>query len=427
MNEGALVTYAVDEITEVFESLVSFTDKMQSYVPGGDSGASMQRSGNMFWKPVQQQGMTESGWSLTSPEGVLELSIGGSLGTPDNAYRQLRADDLRDESSFRRAVNADAKKLLADMEYAGLEKAAKYGSFCVTNTAAFGSSWPVWDGLADAESRMFDTEFNMNSGSSTWINSTTYRAGGKELVEGSAHFSKSVPDAAYKQGEIQKQIAGIGDVSRHNKLINMTAQATAVEIDGAQTFNPIATESSANGSDVPFDNRFATITVDTTTGVNVGDKFKVAGMAALSLEQKVELDYDQTFTVAAVASATTLTISPRPIALDDGSLSDLEATYANVSTSFADTDSLVWLNTTARRANVVMCNDAMVLASSPIPLNHELFKQLNSRSFSVGPINGVIGFESDLGALTGAYRIAIWYDWQVEKPEQVGVILDAQA
>lgn len=425
LSEGALITYGIDEIVTSFEALDTFTNMAQHYEP---NPGSMQRSSNTYFKPLQQQAVEIEGWDITGSEnGVLELSIGGALGDPTNTYRTLRADDLRDETSYRRAIQADIKELMGKMEQRGLKKAAEYGAFCVTDANAFGTSFPVWDALAESESRMFDTEFNTNEGICAFLNATAYRAGGKELVEGSANFSNSLPDDAYNKGKIQRQIAGVSDVYRHNKLKNFTAQATPVTVSGAQSWAPLATEAAPSGSNVPFDHRFASLTVSTTVGVNVGDKFTIPGVFAVSAQGKEQLDYLQTFTVAQVVDGTTLQISPRPIALDDGTLSDLQKAYANVSTSFAGAASLTWLNTTARRSNVILTKDSMVLASSPIPFNHELFKDLNAETFSVGPINGMIGFESQLGKLTGFYRIALWYDWQVEKPSEVGVILDAQA
>ncbi len=56
----------------------------------------------------------------------------------------------------------------------------------------------------------------------------------------------------------------------------------------------------------------------------------------------------------------------------------------------------------------------------------DLFQNLNAQQFQVGPINGIIGFDGDLATLEGSYRIALWYEWNIEKPEQIGVILDGQ-
>lgn len=429
LEEGQLITYGIDEIVMTFEELYLLTNKVQHYQP--DPG-SMQRSSNIYWKPLQQHGHEIEGWDITGPgaDDILELSISGSLSEPSNTFRTLRADDLRDETSYRRAIRADAMRLAGSMESKGLTKAAKFGSFCITQGVAYGpgsGEVPVWDALAEAETRMFDTEMYTDSGTCSFLNGNTYVKGGKALVEGSANFSNSVPDQAYKDGKIQDQVAGFTEVYRHNKLINYPGYAgAALTIDGTVSILPLANEPLPNGSNGNVDNRFGTITVTgDTSGVVIGDKFKIADVKAISIGEKVVQEYDQTFTIVSIASQV-LTVSPRPMALDDAALSDLQKEYTNIDTQITDLDPLVFLNTTTRKSNVVMTRDSMVLASSPIPFNHELFQDLNARSFQVGPINGLIGFESNLGTLTGFYRIAIWYDWQVEKPMEVGILLDAQ-
>jgi len=426
LNEGALITYGIDEIVKVFEGVHTLTDMTQAYDPGA---ASLQRSANQYWKPIQQQAVVKEGWDLTGQQdGVLELSIQGSLGDPTNTYRQLRADDVRDETAYRRAVRADAMRLLGDMEAKGLSTAATYGSFCVTDSAAFGSAdFDLWDGLSTCTTRMEDTEFNIDDGVCAFLNPDAYRAGGKNLITSNARFSQNLPDDAYKQNLLQNRVAGFDDVYSHPKLQRVTAQATSLTVNGDQSFAPQATELANNGSPVPFDNRYATIpTNEATTGINVGDKFYIANVFAVSLDEKIQLDYEQTFTVTSVGT-NEITVSPRPIALDDAALSDLEKAYANINTTISNGDTIVWLNTAARRSNVVMAKDAMVLASSPIPLNHELFPNLFAEQFQVGPINGIIAFNGNIDDFTGSYRIGLWYDWNIEKPEQIGVLLDAQA
>lgn len=429
LNEGQLVTYAIDEMVEIFSGQHTLTDMSQNYDPGSES---LQRSANQYWKPEQQQSRTQDGWDISGQQdGVLELSIQGSLNDPTNVYRKLRADDVRDETAYRRAVRADAMRLKGQMEFRGLEKARTHGAFCITNPNAFGAgSFDIWDGLASCTERAITTEFYREDGACAFLNPAAYKAGGKDLVTSTARFKNNIPDDAYNTGYIDNKVAGFTDVVQHSKLGQMVAQTAVVTVPAAQSFAPQASELSPNGSPVPFDNRYATIPVDDTTGVRIGDKFVFdnAGttIKAVSLDEKIPQTYAKTFTVVQVVNGTTLTISPRPIALDDVALSPLQRAYANVDTTIAAGATLSWQNIVTRQSNIIMQKDALVLASSPIPLNHELFKDLNAQSFSVGPINGVIGFEGDLGTLEGSYRIALWYEWNVEKPDQVGVLLDGQ-
>lgn len=433
LTEGKLVNYAIEEVVKTLETIETFTDMAQTY---NQSGRDLQRGNNTWWKPIEQQSRTQDGWDITGNEdGIIELSIQGNLGDPSNAYFGLRADDVRDETSYRRKIQSYAKRLVGEVEERGLERAVKGGAFAVTDSNAIGSTnFTLWDALGAAEDKMYDLEYAKSKGVCAWLNSADYRAGGKELTQSTANYSGKLPDDAYNKGLLQQQVSGISNVYKHNRLPVMTAQSVVLTVNGAQTFAPISTEVSPSGTEVPFDNRFATLTVTgTAASVNIGDKFSIAGMKAVSRDGKIESGDDMTFSVQAI-NGQVLTISPRPYAWDErpvadggsGVLSRDEAAYSNVSTAFNNADTLVWLNTTAGKANVIMTKDAMVLASSPIPTDHELFADLRTKSFSAGKINGIIGFESSLGSLTGQCRIAIWYDWQIEKPEEIGILMGGQ-
>lgn len=194
LSQGQVITYAQDEVINVFEQIMTFTDASQQYTP--DAG-SMQRSSEQYWKPVQQAVETIDGWDIEGQEtGLLELSIGGSLDVPNNVYKTLRADDLRDETSLRRQMRAAAMGLGATMEQRGLAKAASHGALCIPSSAAYGPSVtqkPVWDAIAEAESRMFSAEMDVTRGSCAFLNAATYRAGGKFLVLAVGFIVTSTP------------------------------------------------------------------------------------------------------------------------------------------------------------------------------------------------------------------------------------------
>lgn len=107
LNEGQLVTYALDEIIETVQNLTPMASKVTKYTPPAES---MQRSSNTVWMPVEQEAPTQTGWDLTGKAtGILELSVKCNMGDPDNDFFELRADDLRDERSYRRRIQASAK------------------------------------------------------------------------------------------------------------------------------------------------------------------------------------------------------------------------------------------------------------------------------------------------------------------------------
>jgi hypothetical protein len=197
----------------------------------------MQRSGNTFWLPVEQEAPTQTGWDLTgNATGVLELSVKCNMGDPDNDFFQLRADDLRDERSYRRRIQASAKKLANNVEKAISQQAVDMGSLVVTNPQPIGTAaGSGWDFVADAEEIMFARELNRDAGLSYFFNPGDYKRAGHDLIN--RDIFGRIPEEAYKNGSIQRQVAGFDDVLRSPKLPTLTAStATGLTVSGAQKF-----------------------------------------------------------------------------------------------------------------------------------------------------------------------------------------------
>ncbi|WP_275976613.1 P22 phage major capsid protein family protein, partial [Shigella flexneri] len=78
LNEGQLVTYALDEIIGTVQNLTPMASKVTKYPPPAES---MQRSSNTVWMPVEQEAPTQTGWDLTgNATGILELSVKCNMG-----------------------------------------------------------------------------------------------------------------------------------------------------------------------------------------------------------------------------------------------------------------------------------------------------------------------------------------------------------
>lgn len=362
LNEGQLVTYALDEIIGTVQNLTPMASKVTKYPPPAES---MQRSSNTVWMPVEQEAPTQTGWDLTgNATGILELSVKCNMGDPDNDFFELRADDLRDERSYRRRIQASAKKLANNIESAIAKQATEMGSLVVHDTRAIGPSTglPGWDFVSDAERLMFSRELNRDMGISYFLNPDDYRKAGRNLVDGDI-FGR-VPEEAYRNGTIQRQIAGFDEILRSPKLPAVTkSTATGVTVSGAQKFKPQAYTLDTDGNKENVDNRVATVTVSSTTGFKRGDKISFIGVKFLSQMAKNVLTDDATFSITRVIDGTHIEITPKPIALDDASLTKEEKAYANVNTSLADTTPVNVLNVATTTANVFWA-DACCLSRS---------------------------------------------------------------
>ncbi|EDV3430058.1 coat protein [Salmonella enterica subsp. enterica] len=427
LKEGQLVTYAIDEIIETVQNLTPMASKTSKYTP---PAASMQRSSNTVWMPVEQEAPTQTGWDLTNKQtNVLELSVKCNMGDPDNDFFQLRADDLRDERSYRHRIQASAKKLANNIETAIAKQATEMGSLVVHDARSIGQSTGLtgWDFLASAEELMFARELNRDMGISYFLNPSDYRKAGRDLTAGDI-FGR-VPEDAYHNGTIQRQVAGFDDVMRSPKLPTVVGSTvTGVTVTGAQKFKPQAFTTDTDGNNENVDNRVATVVVSSTTGLKRGDKISFAGVKYLSQMAKNVLTDDATFSITRVIDGTHIEITPKPVALDDATLTAEEKAYANVNTSLAASATVTLLNVASTTANIGWADDSIRLLSQPIPVTHELFAGMKTQSFSIPGvgINGIFATQGDINTLTGLCRIAVWYSACAVRPEAIVVGLPNQ-
>lgn len=427
LNEGQIVTYGVDEVIETVTNLTPMAQKASKYTP---PAGPMQRSSNTHWMPLEMESPTQEGWDLTGKEtDLLELSVKVNMGAPDNDFFSLRADDLRDETSYRRRIQAAAKKLANNVEVNVAKQAAEMGSLVVTNPERI-SNKPGggWDFLADAEAIMFGRELNRDAGLSYFLNVQDYKRAGYDLVKRDIYGR--LTEDAYKKGTIQKQVAGFDDVLRSPKLpVLKASRATGLTVYGAQTFKPQAWVEDQDGNKENVDNRFARVKLSGTGGLKRGDKISFAGVKYLAQMAKNVLTDDATFSVVRVINGTTVEITPKPVALDDTKLTPAERAYANVNTSLAAGLAVNLLNVADTTTNVFWADDAIRIVSQPIPATHELFAGMKTKPFEIPDVglHGIFATQGDISTLTGKCRIALWYSVNATRPDAIGVGLANQS
>ncbi|EKK4215185.1 coat protein [Salmonella enterica] len=426
LNEGQIVTLAVDEIIDTISAITPMAQKAKKYTP---PASSMQRSSNTIWMPVEQESPTQEGWDLTDKAtGLLELNVAVNMGEPDNDFFQLRADDLRDETAYRHRIQSAARKLANNVELKVANMAAEMGSLVITSPDAIGTNTAdAWNFVADAEELMFSRELNRDMGTSYFFNPQDYKKAGYDLTK--RDIFGRIPEEAYRDGTIQRQVAGFDDVLRSPKLPVLTkSTATSITVSGAQSFKPVAWQLDNDGNKVNVDNRFATVTLSATTGLKRGDKISFTGVKFLGQMAKNVLAQDATFSVVRVVDGTHVEITPKPVALDDVSLSPEQRAYANVNTLLADAMAVNILNVKDARTNVFWADDAIRIVSQPIPANHELFAGMKTTSFSIPDVglNGIFATQGDISTLSGLCRIALWYGINATRPEAIGVGLPGQ-
>ncbi|HDL6959131.1 TPA: coat protein [Yersinia enterocolitica] len=427
LNEGQLVTLAIDEVIETVTNMTPMAKKTSKYTP---PAAEMQRSSNTIWMPLEQESPTQEGWDLTgNATGILELNVAVNLGVPDNDFFQLRADDVRDEPSYRRRISSAAQKLANNLEVKIATTVVEMGSLVVTDPGQINSAPEKgWDFMSQAESLMFSRELNRDKGISYFFNPDDYRRAGYNL-QGRGFYGE-IPEEAYRTGKIQQQVAGFDDVMRSPKIPSLTlSAATGLTVNGAQAFKPVAWDLDADNNRRNVDNRFATVTLSATTGLKRGDKISFTGVKYLSQMAKNVLTQDATFSVVRVINGTQVQITPKPVALNDATLTPEQKAYANVNISLTNTMPVNVLNIKTAKANVFWADDSIRIVSQPIPASHELFAGMKTTSFSIPEVglNGIFATQGNISTLNGLARIAVWYGVNATRPEAIGVGLPGQA
>lgn len=248
-------------------------------------------------------------------------------------------------------------------------------------------------------------------------------------LNGGRHYRRWLSVTIEQNDTTMVSVRRNGVVLRSPKLPVLTkSTATGITVSGAQSFKPVAWQLDNDGNKVNVDNRFATVTLSATTGLKRGDKISFAGVKFLGQMAKNVLAQDATFSVVRVVDATHVEITPKPVALDDVSLSPEQRAYANVNTSLADAMAVNILNVKDARTNVFWADDAIRIVSQPIPANHELFAGMKTTSFSIPDVglNGIFATQGDISPLSGLCRIALWYGVNATRPEAIGVGLPGQ-
>lgn len=426
LNEGQMVTLAIDEVIETVTNLTPMAQRANKYRP---EAALMQRTSNTIWMPVEQQAPSQEGWDLTDKAtGIEELNVAVNMGEPDNDFFSLRADDLRDETSYRRRIQSSAKKLANNIEVKIATMAAEMGSLVVTSADEISQDNRAWNFMAEAEELIFSRELNRDAGLSFFYNAEDYRKAGYNLA-GKDNFGR-LTEEAYKTGTIQKQVAGFDDVLRSPKLVTLPkSSATGLTVSGAQNFEPQAWMRDNEGNKVNVDNRFATVTLSGTTGLKRGDKISFAGVKFLGQMAKNVLTHDATFSVVRVIDSTRIEITPKPVALNDTALTPEQRAYANVNTTLADKTAVNILNIKDVRTNIFWADDSIRVVSQPIPASHELFAGMKTRAFDIKDVgvSGIFATQGDISTLSGLCRIAVWYSVNATRPEAIGVGLANQS
>lgn len=418
-SAGKIAEVLFENALDTYEEQTMLVDKTDVFTP--DSG-SMQNSGNVVWRPVQQHAPILEGFDLTGQEQeIIEETYPAILGNPKNDFVQQRIDNLRDTTFWERRGKESGKQQATELNKGIANLITNAGSLFYRSNVTSG-----FDFIAEGQAIMNERQ-GYHSRRCFVLNDRDTKTFAQDLA--GRQTVKGRPEDTWSTGQIGSGVAEF-DLYTGSFCPNLVGGADpATTTTAAASFKPEGGSVDPTTSAVTnVDYRQATIAVVASASYNVGDKVTISNsgtpIQSIGLADKNATDQDMTFTIIAKPTGTSLTIYPKPIAADDGTLTPTELAYANVDTTITSGATVDRLNIDAtNKTNLFWDRDAIEVLGGDVPM--ELMSQFDgkkviSETLSNG-LNMYMVYDAELAGLNLRYRLFTWYGLTMKDPSRAGV------
>jgi len=419
LSTGKIAEVMFEKTLETFETQEDMLSLTNFHEP--DKGT-MQNTGNFIWYPVQQHAPIISGWDISGTEtGIIEETYPALLGTPNNDFVRMRADDLRDQRFWERRAAQSGKRQASELNADIASAIALQGSLFYRSNATSG-----YEFIAEAQAIMNERQ-TMAEQRTFMLNDRDTLLFSKDLAARQTLQGK--PSKTWKTGQIGQNIAGF-DVYTGSFLPNLAGGADpAVTVTGNQAFVPSAgTVNATTGVVTNIDYREASLVVNNSALLTVGDKFQLENTAvavqSVGLDDKVATGQPMTFSVIELTDGTHIKIYPKPIAVGQAAITTLQEAYANINTQILNAATLTRLNIdTTNKTNLFWDRSAVEVIGGCIPA--ELFKQYDGMKVITDTMkNGLklyMVYDGNIDTMTFRFRMFTWYGVTINNPSNCGV------
>ena len=368
-DSGKIAEVLFENAIETYEAQDMILDKVDFWTP--DPG-NMQNADNFIWRPVQQHAPILTGFDISSQEQeIIEETYPAILGVPTNDFVEQRADDMRTTQFWERRGKESGRQQGTELNRAVASAIAVQGSMFYRSNAASG-----FDFIAEAQAIMNERQ-GYHSDRCYMLNDRDTLLFAKDLAARQTIQGRP-EDAAWTKGQIGNNVAEF-NIYTASFLPNLAGGgAVSTTVTGNQSFKPEGGSVDATtGVVTNVDYRQAVIPVAASAAYNIGDKVTIDNggvpVQSIGLADKTATNQDMTFTIVAKPTATSITVSPKPIAADDGALTPTELAYANIDTVIVNLATVERLNSdTLAKTNLFWDRDAVEVIGGTIPA--ELFK-----------------------------------------------------
>jgi hypothetical protein len=410
-----------DEVIEGFEEALVLSNLVA--VKNTDQ-VQMARTNDIIWMTQPYVATSFDGRDQTiNFRQYTQLSIPMTIGFRKSVPFQMDDSEYRDEMQSGRLGEAALRRLSSDVNIAVNNLVTSQGTLFVKRPS-------VATGFDDISA--IDTLLNSHGvpfgGRNVAFSSGDYNSMASDLQKNTRSFGDEISNSALRDAYVGR-VCNI-DTYKLDYAPRKAAAAGGGSITintlaaGGNIYVPKATSVAATGESSNVDNRFQRVTVSSTTNVQPGDRFTIAGQEACNQETKLTTGALRTFAVISVDSGTTMTISPPLINGSGGTQAELS--YQNVvSTATASNSAIVFLNTAAGFLNPFWKKDSIYIlpgkVAVPSGAGVELMKSTTKQGFEVVMQKAV---DIKTGQILTRFDIA----WGVAnaQPQMNGVIMFGQ-
>ena len=412
---------AFEDLLEGFQDALVLSRNVAVY---NTDQTMMERANNTIWRPqpyIAQSINSTPGTPIPGYQGMTQLAVPATLGFSKTVPWEMTTLELRDALQEGRLGESAKQKLASDINIAIMNAAAGLGSLVVPIAAAAGDYDDV--ALCDA---IMNEQGVPDYDRFLALSSRDYNGLAGNLVGTARSFGNQKSDKAYERSYVG-MVAGF-DTYKMDYANRQTAAAgggsITIDTSGAGTqanYAPQATSTSVGGQ-INVDNRFQTVTVNSTTGIAAGDAFKIAEVYAVHHITKQSTGQLKTFRVVSVTNSTTMVITP-PIIGAQSVATDAQLQYKNVEVSApSNTAAITFLNVNAASVNVFWQRDSLEILPGRYAVPSDAGVAVMRATTDQG-IELVLQKFYDIDSMTIKYRMDTLFGVVNKNPEMSGILL----
>lgn len=390
---------------------------------GGQTG---HRSEFTEWHDVPYVSTTVDGLNISNFNEMTGLAVPHRVNVYASVPFKLTNSDTLDGSELSRKMRSAFQAIDNRVNRACANAVAIQGGQTVLSSSALSG----FQNVADVETLFTEQDVSQISDKTMILNAGDYNLMAKDLQA----LSRSINNGSISQTAYEKaKIAEIANFLTFKSSFTPTKSAAVLSsttVTGAQSYIPVGHTTDAEGNPTNVDNRKMNLVVGSTTGVVPGDKFTIAGVNAVSMQNKNDTGSLRTFTVLEVVDGTNMSISPTIVpvtASPTTTATQSQADWANCSAGAGGGAALTFINIADAQTNVFWENEALSINVAPVVgSENDLGGMILMNETTEMGLNVVVAKQGAIADLSTEWRVTTFFGVTVRDPLKCGILIGGQ-